>query len=189
MAKSISNDAIWEKLSEMDEKYNKILDKINKIQLLSSNTTSSTQPSSDNEVITEIKERVDLLGRSNDSHFKANSKNIEMINNNILVTKKKVENIQIPENLNINEIKALFENKNVFRFGFIKFRKSSFVIVILGLLIFALTMFCMKQQNDYSILNSELYKQMIATQNLQIENDSLKVKAIAPSISKTKKKR
>ena len=55
-----------------------------------------------------------------------------------------------------------------FNFKFFKVRKTSFVIAILGLLVFFLTLFCMKQQNDYSLLMNEYHKQNITIQKLDV---------------------
>jgi hypothetical protein len=46
-------------------------------------------------------------------------------------------------------------------FKFFRVRKTSAVIAILGLLVFILTLFSMKQQNDYSLLMDEYYRQGI----------------------------
>jgi len=56
-----------------------------------------------------------------------------------------------------------------FNFKFFKVRKASFVIAILGLLVFILTLFCMKQQNDYILLMNEYHKQTITIQKLNGE--------------------
>ena len=44
-------------------------------------------------------------------------------------------------------------------FRLFKLRKSSVLIAILGLLVFILTLFCMKQQNDYVLMMDEYYIQ------------------------------
>lgn len=190
MAKTISNDAIWEKLSEIDEKLEKIV--------LKQKSFSPKQEEVDNElpsngikdeIITQIKADIRILGLSNDSHFEANLKNITTLNNNVLSIKKVINNLSAPENINTNEIKALLDKKNIFRFGFISFRKTSFIISILGILIFALTVFSMKLYSDSLINQNKYYRQIVTTQNLQMENDSLKVKVLLPSTTETKKPR
>ena len=61
MAQSVSNNALWEKLSEMDKKFEEL-----------------------------IKSDIRILGLSNDSHFEANKKNMQMMNENILKIRKVV---------------------------------------------------------------------------------------------------
>lgn len=184
MAKTISNDAIWEKLSEIDEKLKNVLDKQQQ-----DNVPVNIQPLSNDEVLASIKEYAFILGKSNDSHFEANLKNITTLNNNVLSIKKAINNLSAPENINMNEIKALLDEKDIFRFGFISFRKTSFIITILGILIFTLTIFSMKLYNDSLINLNNYYREIISTQNLQIENDSLKIKVLLPSTTEIKKKR
>lgn len=48
--------------------------------------------------------------------------------------------------------------KEYFSFWFFKIRKTTLIIVLLGLLVLLLTLFCMKQQNDYMLLMNEYYK-------------------------------
>ena len=61
------------------------------------------------------------------------------------------------------------DNHEYFNLRFIKFRKSSFFIAILGLLVFILTIFCMKQQNDYSLLVDGCNKQSVTIEKLHKE--------------------
>jgi fumarate reductase subunit C len=49
--------------------------------------------------------------------------------------------------------------ESCFDFKFFKVRKTAAVIAILGILVFILTLFCMKQQNDYVLLMEEYYRQ------------------------------
>lgn len=190
MAKTISNDAIWEKLSEIDQKLEKIV--------LKQKSFSPKQEEVDNEppsngikdeIITQIKADIRILGLSNDSHFEANLKNITTLNNNVLSIKKAVNNLSATENINMNEIKALLDKKDIFRFGIIKFKKTSFIITILGILIFILIVFSMKLYSDSLINLNNYYRQVIFTRKLQSENDSLKVKVLLPSTPEAKKKR
>ncbi len=60
--------------------------------------------------------------------------------------------------------------KAYFNFRLFKVRRASFVIAVLGLLVFTLTLFCMKQQNDYTLLNYEYYKQSIGIDSLEIQS-------------------
>jgi len=110
MAQTVSNDALWQKLSEMDKKLDKL---------------------------SEVRESP------------------------IPILKQQIESGE-PQK----------PDDSCFNFKFFKVRKTSFVISILGLLVFILTMFCMKQQNDYSLLMNEYYKQNMTIQKL---NEELKV--------------
>jgi hypothetical protein len=49
------------------------------------------------------------------------------------------------------------------------------MIAILGVLIFILTLFSMKQQNDYSLLMEEYYRQGMEMKEMKAEVDSLNV--------------
>ncbi|MDR3047418.1 MAG: hypothetical protein LBU51_07385 [Bacteroidales bacterium] len=130
MAQSVSNDALWEKLSEMDKKFEEL-----------------------------IKSDIHTLGLSNDSHFEANRKNIQLLNENIFKTWKVVSQIR-KQQKESNEVQKN-DGESCFNFKFFKVRKTSFIITILGLLVFILTLFCMKQQNDYSLLIDEYYRQSV----------------------------
>jgi hypothetical protein len=68
--------------------------------------------------------------------------------------------------------------ESYFNFRLFKFRKPSFVIAMLALLILILTLFCMKQQNDYSLLLDEYYRQNIVIQKLDGELKALEEKQL-----------
>ena len=107
MAQSVSNDALWEKLSEMDKKFASL---------------------------------IKTLGLSNDSHFEANTQNIQMLNENVLKTWK-VVTIIWKQQKESNEVQK-DGGESCFNFRFFKVRKMSFIITVLGLLVFILTLFC-----------------------------------------------
>lgn len=165
MKNSISNDSIWGKLSEIDEKLEKVLSK----------------PQESNSPSLSIDELLDKIGD--------NSTNFNKLDNDIQDIKKAIDEIPIPENIDLDKITALFEKKDIFHFGFIKFRKTSFIITILGILIFILTIFSMKLYNDSIINQNNYYNQITVTTKLQIENDTLKAKVLLPSTDKINKKR
>jgi len=188
MSKNISNDAIWEKLSEIDEKLEGIISK--QKTLYSIPEQVENEPALKNikdEIITNIKADIRLLGLSNDSHFDANLKNIKVLHNDILSIGKAVKNLSISKNSNIDEIKALIEKKDLIRFGFIKFSKTSFIISVFGILVFILTIFCMKLYSDSIVNQNNHYKQLRVTKELQTENDSLKRKVTSVTEKKMKK--
>jgi hypothetical protein len=140
MAQSVSNDALWEKLKEMDNK----TDNLSEVKEV---------------IITEIRKDIHIFSLSNDSQFEANKKNIQMLNGNVLNILKEVNLIREQQKEFGEPQKA---DDSYFNFRFFKVRKTFFVIAILGLLVFILKHFCMKQQNDYSILMNEYHKQCIS---------------------------
>jgi hypothetical protein len=161
MSKSVSNDALWEKLSEIDKK----LEQLSKPQ-----KTGEPVHAKENlkeKMIAEIKSEIHKLCQSNESHFDVNRQNVHRMNGNIIEVFKHVSvTMQLLDEL-IDSVQAVKEDKKAFlSFRFFKIRKSSFVIIILGLLVFILTLFCMKQQNDYSLLMDEYYRQGITIREL-----------------------
>jgi len=91
---------------------------------------------------------------------------IQMLKGNILNTLKEVTLIR---NRQIESGKQQKTDDSCFNFKFFKLRKMPFVVAIFGLLVFILTLFCMKQQNDYSLLMDEYHKQNITIQKLEGE--------------------
>lgn len=77
-------------------------------------------------------------------------------------------------------------HKSYLNFKFIRFRKTSIAIAVLGLLVFILTMFCMKQQNDYAVLMDECYRQNSIIREIQVEGDSLRSSS-KPAIERKRK--
>ena len=152
MAQTVSNDALWQKLSEMDKK----LDKLSEVR-------ESPIPNPEQE---EIKNNIHILGLSTDSQFKANRENIQMLNGNILNTLKEVTQIRKQQKGSVEQQKT---DDSCFNFKFFKVKKTSFVVAMFGLLAFILTLFCMKQQNDYLLLMNEFYKQNVTIQKLSEE--------------------
>lgn len=173
MAQSVSNDALWEKLSEISE------------QLNHSKQTENVPDLSGvkDEIVTEIKGDIRILGLSSDSHFKANRENIQMLDENI----RKI--LGIASRIRKQQREAAESQKMdgvYFSLLFFKIRKSSLIIAVLGLLVFSLTLFCMKQQNDYVLLMEEGYRQSIEIREKQVEGDSLR-NANAQKVEKKKK--
>jgi len=66
------------------------------------------------------------------------------------------------------------DTQSYFNFRFFKVRKTSVTVAALGILVFLLTLFSMKQQNDYSLLMDEYYKQTIELREMCVEVDSIK---------------
>ena len=154
MAQSVSNDALWEKLSEISEQLNR------------SKQTENVPDLSGvkDEIVTEIKGDIRILGLSSDSHFKANRENIQMLDENIRKVLNTVAHIRKQQR---ETAKSQKTDNAYFSFLFFKIKKTSLVIAILGLLVFILTLFCMKQQNDYTLLMEEHYRQNIKSKEMQ----------------------
>lgn len=95
MAQSVSNDALWEKLLEIERK----LDKLAIAQETQGSIRENSEAIPDleqmkKELIIEIKGQAYLLGKHNDSHFGANMQNIKLLNENILKVVKLIACIQ-----------------------------------------------------------------------------------------------
>lgn len=100
-----------------------------------------------------------------------------------MLSLKRIANIQ--EQIESHAKQQKLDKVSYFELFFFKIHKSSAVITALALLVFILTLFCMKQQNDYSILNGEYYRKRIEIGEMWVETDSLK-NTIKPSIEKKK---
>lgn len=186
MSKSVSNDALWEKLSEISE------------QLISSKQTGNVLDSSGfkNEIFAEIDRQTSKLGNHYDLNHKANADNWKVTNENVRtihnivsrIRKQQKETAELQtdndteQQLEVLETQA-DDNWEYFNFRFFKLRKTSVVITILGSLVFILTTFCMKQQNDYSVLNGEYYRSRIEIRKIQVKMCSLR-NALKPNIEK-----
>ncbi len=174
MAQSVSNDALWEKLSEIEKKI--------EMQKMSASTQEQTDISSElkvnkNEIITKIKEQAKLLCMHDDSNYAAINQNIGMVREVVEKVWNIVVRIRKQQRESVEHIETQKENTIAyFNFRFFKVRKTSLVIAILGLLVFILTLFSMKQQNDYSLLLDRYYRQGIVISEMQMEIDSVKNK-------------
>jgi hypothetical protein len=143
MAQSVSNDALWEKLSVVDKKLEK-LSVTQKALIPEENQPEIKIDLEDtkDEIITEIKEQAHKLGKHADSNFEANKKNIEILDENIRKVLSTVVRIRKQQRETVEPEKE--DKGEYFNFRFFKIRKSPLVIAILGLLVFILTVFCMK---------------------------------------------
>jgi len=172
MAQSVTNEALWVKLLEIDKK----LDKHSAEQ----KTPVPTQEPAENkpdfatvkgDIITKIKDEIAILGRSSDSHFEANTQNIEVIIGNVQKIWNIVSRIRKQQGEAVESREK--EKESRFNFYFFKVRKTSFAIAMLALLAFILTLFCMKQQNDYALLMEEHYRQNVKVREMKVEMDDL----------------
>lgn len=168
MAQSVSNDALWEKLSEIDKK----LEKLSEMQKLSNLRDEQIIIKPDfqkekDEIVSKLEKYIQGLGTHCDSHFKVINKNIEQLEKDTKGVYKILSYMSAirKEPAEQSTIKS-DDKKSFLNFKLFKLRKSSILIAILGLLVFILTLFCMKQQNDYVILMEEGYKQNVILKNL-----------------------
>lgn len=163
MAQSVSNDALWEKLSEVDKKLERLFNTQKPSNL--DNEQAIIKPDfqkEKEEIISKLEKYIQGLGSHCDSHFKVIHKNIEQLERDTEGVYKILSHMSaiLKEPKEQSAIKANDE-KFFLNFKLFKLRKSSIVIAILGLLVFILTLFCMNQQNEYSLLMNEYYKKGI----------------------------
>jgi hypothetical protein len=197
MAQSVSNDALWEKLSEIEEKINKSLGEQKVVVSTQKQVDISPELKADKDEIVDIFKRcIQGLGTHCDAHFKKIHENIKLTNDltkdefQILsymwawMQEKEKEREKIEQEKvkpkSAQEVDNPYLNLKLFQA-----RKTSVVITILGLLVFILTVFSMKQQNDYSLLLGEYYRQDITIWKLQTQVDSL-TNVVKPTIKKKK---
>jgi len=180
MSKSVSNDALWEKLSEIEEKINKsLMGQKPPIPIQKQVDITSELKANKDVIIEKLEKYIQGLGTHCDKHFKFIQTKIGKLDNDI------TDAIACLVHL-IKESEKQQESKNehvipepkesYFNFRYFKIKKTSLVITILGILVFILTLFCMKQQNDYSLLIEKYYRQGIEIREMRIEVDSLENK-------------
>ncbi len=172
MAQSVSNDALWEKLSEMDKKLNELAN----IQKSEASQQEQTEIKLDfrevkDEITAKIKEESSLLGMHSDINFGTINKNIELLHGSIGKVFNIVSRIRKQQKEFVEPQEA---SDSHFNFRLFKVRKTSLVITVLALLVLLLTLFCMKQQNDYSLLLDEHYRQTAIIKEIQMKADSLR---------------
>ena len=177
MSKSVSNDALWEKLSEIEEKINKSLIE-QKVPVQVQNQVDITPELQANKdaIIEKLEKYIQGLGTHCDKHFKFIQTKIGKLDNDMADAIACLVHL-IKESEKQQESKSehvIPESKeSYFNFKFFKIRKTAVVITLLGLLVFILTLFSMKQQNDYSLLIGKYYRQGIELREMRIEVDSL----------------
>ncbi len=164
---NVSNDALWEKLSEIGKKVEEV--SVMQKGLLPKQESAGIKPDFTgikDEITSGVSNSIRVLGLSSDSHFEANRKNVQLLYEKIIKVLNIVSRIrkQQREDAGLQEAGNPYFNLKLF-----KIRKTSFAATILGLFVFALTLFCMKQQNDYVLLMDEYHKQGIIVQKLERE--------------------
>ena len=114
------------------------------------------------EIVSKLEKYIQGLGTHCDSHFKVIHKDIAQLEKDTEGVYKVLSYMSaiLKEPAEQPTMKSN-DKKSFLNFKLFKLRKSSIVIAILGLLVFILTLFCMKQQNDYALLMNEYYKKGI----------------------------
>jgi hypothetical protein len=80
MAQSVTNEALWVKLSEVEQRLDEFL--VEQKSLVPTQEPAECKPdftAVKEDIITKIKDEISILGLSSDSHFEANTRNIEVI--------------------------------------------------------------------------------------------------------------
>jgi len=181
MAQTVSNDALWEKLSEIEKKIDSCITRQNTPALSPKQIDITSEIKALNDkILIEIDAKACLLGAHSQSHFEANRENIISLSESLrkifnVVSHIRKQQKETIEQTNTQKTEQSKTEITYFDFKFFKVRKTSLVIAILGILVFILTVFCMKQQNDYSLLIGEYYKQSIKINKMQVETDSMKI--------------
>ncbi|MDR2887997.1 MAG: hypothetical protein LBV26_08375 [Bacteroidales bacterium] len=177
MAQSVSNDALWVKLSEIEKKIEMMKTSVSTQE----QTVINSELKANKEEIIEIFKRcIQGLGTHCDSHFKTIHENIKLSNELtkdefqmwVWMQEKENEREKI-EQEKLKSKSAQDADNSYLNFKFFKVRKTSVVIAILGMLVFILTVFSMKQQNDYSLLMDEYYRQDIVIDQLKRQGGNL----------------
>ncbi len=173
MAQSVSNDALWEKLSEVDKKLER-LSEMQKIFNLGNEQAIIKPDFQKEKIVSKLEKYIQGLGTHCDAHFKVIHKNIEQLEKDTDGVYKILSCMSaiLKEPQEQSVIKS-DDKKFYLNLRFFKLRKSSIVIAVLGLLVFILTLFCMKQQNDYALLNKEYYHQTDVLTEMKTKIDSL----------------
>jgi hypothetical protein len=176
MSKSVSNDALWEKLSEIEEKINKCLkEQKSAIHIVEQKDLTSEIKDSKKEILNLIKQATLELDANCNVRFKNIEDGIIYIGKDESKIFEAIACMWTEMKEAIKEQQKPKDSQSYFNFKLFKVRKTSLVIAVLGLLVFILTIFSMKQQNDYSLLMGKYYQQGIEIREMRIEVDSLSV--------------
>ena len=171
MSKSVSNDALWEKLSEIQEKINTFLiEQKAPVQIQEQSNLTSEIEASKEEIVKKLEKYIQGLGMHCDNHFKFIRTKIDKQNNDM--TDAVACLVYLVKEL--EKQKKEKDSQSYFSFRFFKVRKASVTVTVLGILVFILTLFCMKQQNDYVFLLDKYHKQGIELREMRIEAESNK---------------
>ena len=159
MAQSVSNDALWEKLLEIDKKIDKSAPEQKQVDI------TTEQKANKEEIIEKLEKYIQGLGSHCDKHFKSILTKTSKLDNDMSdVIDCLIHIIKESEKQQKKE-----DTQSYFNLKFFKIRKTSAIIAVLSILVFILTLFSMKQQNDYSLLMDEYYRQGIEIREIQAE--------------------
>ena len=177
MAQSVTNDALWEKLSEIDKK----IERLSEIQ--TSSATTPQKGSDKDEIIAKIEEYAYKLGKKSDTHSDMSKQGIKKLIGDLLMIGEMIACVN-------DRQQAYFElqkegKETYLNFILFKVRKTTAAIAILSMLVFILTLFCIKQRSSYAQLNKEFNRQETIVKEMQTEVDSLR-SVIKPNIKKKK---
>jgi hypothetical protein len=171
MSKSVSNDALWEKLSEIEEKINQsLMEQKAPVQAQEQRDLTPEIKATKDEIIEKLEKYIQGLGTHCDKHFKFLQSKVGKLENDMADAIACLVHLVKESGKQQNEK----DTQSYFNFSFFKVKKTSLVIAVLGILVFILTLFSMKQQNDYSLLMDEYYRQRIEIKERQVEVDSLR---------------
>ena len=176
MAQSVTNDALWEKLSEIDKK----IERLSEIQ--TSSATTPQKGSDKDEIIAKIEEYAYKLGKKSDTHSDMSKQGVKKLTGDLLMIGEMIACVN-------DRQQAYFElqkegKETYLNFILFKVRKTTAAIAILSILVFVLSLFGMKQRNSYALLNEEFLLQETIIKERQAEVDSLR--AIKPKGVKKK---
>ena len=171
MSKSVSNDALWEKLSEIEERIIGYL-KEQKAPVPTQNQGDITSEIKDSkkEILNLIKQAARELDASCNVRFKNIEDGIIYIGKDEGRIFEAIACMWTEMKEAIKEQQKTKDSQSYFSFKFFKVRKTSLAITVLGILIFILTLFSMKQQNDYSLLMGKYYRQGIILREIQAKD-------------------
>ncbi len=172
MSKSVSNDALWEKLSEIEETINECLkEQKAPVQAQEQRDLTPEIKATKDEIIEKLEKYIQGLGIHCDKHFKFLQSKVGKLENDMADAIACLVHLIKESEKQQNEKNA----QSYFKFRFFKVKKTSLVTAVLGILVFILTLFSMKQQNDYSLLINEYYRQRIEAREIQEKTDSLRI--------------
>ena len=176
MAQSVTNDALWEKLSEVDKALNELT------RTHKSSAQTLEQAGLKDEIISKIEEYAYKLGQKSKMYSDANKQDAKKLTGDLLMFAEMIACISDRQQAYFESQKE--DKETYLNFKLFKVRKTTIAIAILSMLVFTLTLFCIKQRSSYVLLNEEFIQQEAIIKEMQVEVDSLR--AIKPKGIKMK---
>ena len=165
MAQSVTNDALWEKLSEVDKK----IERLSEVQALSA--TTPQKESDKDEIIDKIEEYAYKLGKKSDTHSDMSKQGIKKLIGDLLMIGEMIACVN-------DRQQAYFESQKEGKETYLNFKlfkvRKTVAIAVLSMLVFTLTLFGIKQRGSYALLNEEFIQQESTIKEIQTEVDSLR---------------